>query len=84
MKSIPVHKFVKPHIKVSPHVRVKMDSTNAFRMVRGYNTISFHERPRYTIKKDILHHKELTEAISYASKSPKIKIFKEDNIILQC
>ena len=62
-----MHKLMQSGIKISPHVRIQMNTADTFGMVRRLNAIGHHERPTYAVEKHVLHVKKLSERVAEAA-----------------
>ena len=67
-----MHEFVKPSIKMSPHIRIQMNSSNTFWMIWWLNSISLDKGSCDTIKENIFHLKELANTVAQAGQGPQI------------
>ena len=67
-----MHEFVEPVVKVSPHVRVEMDPSDALRMRRGRHVVGEEEGPGQSVEEDVLDVKELAYAVPRAAEGPKV------------
>jgi hypothetical protein len=67
-----VHEFVEAAVKVSPHVGVKMDSSDALGMGRGRDVVGKDKGPGKAVEEDVLDVEELTNAVPGAAKGPQV------------
>ena len=65
-----MHEFVESVIKVSPHVRVEVNSSDTFRMWGRRNIVGQNESPGQAVEEDILYLEELANAVPRSTQGP--------------
>ncbi len=72
-----MHEFIEATVEVSPHVRVKMDSSDALGMGRGRDVVSEDKGPGKAVEEDVLDVEELTNAVPGTAKGPQVDNLEE-------
>ncbi len=65
-----MHEFVESIIKVSPHVRIEVNSSDTLRMWGRRNIVGQNESPRHAIEEDVLDLEELANAVTRSAQGP--------------
>ena len=71
-----MHEQVEAAVEVAPHVRVKMDPSDAFRMRRSRNVVGQNKGSRESVEDDVLDVEELADAVPGAAESPEVQFLE--------
>ena len=76
-----MHELVKAIVEVSPHVRIEMNSSNAFGMRWGRNSIGENKGTRQAVEEDVLDVKELAHTVTCTTQGPQVHFLINRNSV---